>query len=253
MRRPIEQRRFVLQRNPDASVEPCLCGSPFGILRIVGQVSLSCGSCGAALDPSIARHHDLDSDRRSPGHEQCSRHRIVVPKVGDEVDAAWVLKNGAARWDLFCVDCGEKDGSVQKNVLLGGRRVVRRDDNAFQRTDVLERAGRRCELCCAEGVPLHVGHCLSVKDANALSVPSTVRESLWNKCALCEACNVANMGGYGENSMSPSTYCNLTHTRAESRKMLDFGAKGPEPIDPEFYRIYGLLRERLLKCRKDAA
>jgi hypothetical protein len=251
MSRTIEQPRFVLQRGPDAPVEPCTCGSPFGILRMRDeQASLACAECSAPLNAALVQFHDLDPERRSPSHAACGQRRIVVPRVRDEVGREWTAKNGAERWDLFCVACGEKDGMVSKAVLLGGRFTKRRDDNAVQRIEVLERAGRRCDLCRACDVPLHVGHCLSVKDADAIGVPRAERESLWNKCALCEPCNVANLGGYGEKSMSPSTYCDLTHTRTEARKMLDIGR---EVVDPEFYRIYCLLRQRLAGRRKEAA
>lgn len=253
--RPSEHKRFILQHGPDAPVQPCSCGSPFGILRMNGAApSLACADCSAALSTAMVLFHELDPSRRSPGHESCGPRRVVVPRVSDEVGREWVTKNGAARWDLFCVACGTKDGAVSKAELRGGRFVKRRDDNAFQRTDVLERAHHRCELCHARDVHLHVGHCLSLKDAEDMGVPREARESLWNKCALCEACNLANLGGYGERSMSPSTYCDLGHTRPEARRMLDFGAKGPEPVNGDFYRIYCLLRQRMLATRdKEAA
>lgn len=252
--RPIEQPRFVLQRGPAAPVEPCTCGSPFAVLRVTaGQLLLSCTACAATLDPTIVLFHELDPARRSPGHEGCPRRRVVVPRVREEVAASAVTKHGAERFDLFCPDCGNKDGAVGKAELSGGAFTKPRDNNAFQRTDVLERAKWRCELCCVHGVGLHVGHCLSLKDAQRMNVARDIHESLWNKCALCDDCNLANRGGYGEQSMSPSTYCGLSHTREEARRMLDFGTKGPEPVNPDFYRIYCLLRQRFTERRKEAA
>lgn len=253
-RRPIEQPRFVLQRGPDSPVEPCACGCPFGVLRFaLGVASLTCPDCGAALDASMVQLHEIDPAlRRSPGHPPCpSWSRVIVPKVRDEVGREWAAKNGAERWDMFCVECGEKDGSVKKDELRGYRTSKKRDDdNAAQRVEVLERAGHRCDLCCDHGVPLDVGHCLSKKDAESMGVAREVRESVWNKCALCRPCNLAHLGGYGERSMSPSTYCNLAHTRAEARQMLDIGR---EAVQPEFYRVYSLLRQRLAERRKETA
>ena len=253
----VRQTRFVLQRGPDSAAEPCGCGSPFAVVTVAGgTASLRCMDCDSALDASMVRFHEIAPlARRSPGHPPCpSWSRVVVPKVREDVNAAAAIRLGAERWDLFCVACGDKDGSVPKDTLRGFRTVKRRDDdNQHQRTEVLERAGGRCDLCFRPGLPRDVGHCLSKSDADAMGVPREVRESLWNKCALCLECNQASHGGYGAQSMSPSAYCGLLFTREEARKMLDFGAKGPVSVDPTFYRIYSLLRQRRLDRSKEAA
>lgn len=243
--------RFVLQRGPDEPVEPCPCGSPFGVLSVASGVpSLRCMACGAPLDVEMVRFYEIDpSKRRSPGHPPCLVwQRIVIPKVREEVDAAGALRLGAERWDLFCVGCGDKDGSVTKDTLRGVRTVRRRDKNDFQRVEVLVRAQQRCELCFKAGVPLDVGHCLSDTDAKSLGVPPAVSESLMNKCALCVECN-GTARGYGGRSMHRSVYVTLSHTRDENRKMLDVG---PEAADPLFREIFRLLRDARA-LRKEAA
>lgn len=254
-----EQGRFVIQRGPDDPVEPCRCGSVFaGVLFRGGEPGGLFCVCGEALDPSIVRFYELPPERRSPGHDRCSRRRIVVPKVGEEVSGEWVKQNGASRFDLFCVDCGLKDGAVSKDDLRGYRTTKKRDDdNQHQRTEVLERARHRCEMCFRKGLPLHVGHCLSLGDVKILNartpdkppVQRDVPEDLWNKCALCEECNLAAYGGYGDRSMSPSTYCDLVFTAPEARKMLDYG----RPAAAEgFVRVY-LLLFQVSRSRKEAA
>ena len=246
----LELPRFLIQRGPDSVVEPCTCGAVFAVLRVGAEpASLLCAECGREHDAEIIRFWESPRACR-PGPCPC-RRRVVVPRVREEVSAA-ETRNGAERWDAFCVACGEKDGSVPKDALRGFRTARRRDKNAHQRVEILERAGKRCELCCKAGVALDVAHCLSASDARAMGVGPEVCESDWNKCALCTDCNGA-AGGYGERSMSPSTYCDLVHTKPEARTMLDFGVKGPRPVDPMFYRIYTLLRQRYLDRTKEAA
>lgn len=242
-----EQTRFVLQDGPDAAVQPCGCGSPFAAVRFSPDgAQLRCESCGGTC-PAIARFCDLDATRRSPGHAGCSRRRLIVPRVREEVDAEHALQ-GAERWDLFCVDCGQKDGMLAKDALRGYRTSRSYDKNNYQRPDVLARAGGRCEMCFAgPGVALDVGHCLSDADARELDVPPSLSESLMNKCALCRPCNQS----YGGRSMHRSAFVRLSHTREEHRKMLDIGLTA---ADETFRKIFDLLkRARELRQQKEAA
>lgn len=242
-----EQKRYVLQSDPDGPVQPCGCGSPFAIVRFSPTGGdLRCEDCGERSTVQV-RFHDLDATRRSPGHLQCSRRRAVVPRVREEVGAQHALL-GAERWDLFCVDCGQKDGMLAKGALLGHRPARRNDANAWQRPEVLARSGGRCEMCfTGPGVALDVGHCLSDADAKALGVAPDVSESLMNKCALCLPCNQA----CGGTSMPRSVFVGLSHTREENRKMLDVG---PDAADPLFRAVFALLKKaRELRRQKAGA
>jgi len=236
-----EQPRFVLQEHPDRPVQPCGCGSPFGIVKFsAAGSSLRCQDCDSALHVPV-HLHDLTDKRRSPSHDACSRRRIVVPRVREDVSAENALR-GAERLDLFCVDCGRKDGMLPKDALRAHPLGRRRDKNDVQRPDVVARAGGRCEMCFAgPGVALEVGHCLSKHDARVLEaakvrVGDEIIESMMNKCALCLPCNQA----YSGRSMHRSIFVALAHTRAEFRKMLDVGE---DTADPIFRRIFALLKK----------
>lgn len=255
-----EVSRFVLQYGPDDAVKPCDCGSPFGILAFGGAdgaVFLRCMTCGDALDEKMVRYVSVPPERNlKGGHTKCGLRRVVVPRVREEVtDLDFVRTNGAETFGLYCVVCGHHAGSVAKDELRGYQtQRRRRDNNQHQRTEVLERANGRCESCGRFGLPRDVGHCLSVKEGEALGAPRDVVESAWNKCALCIDCNQAASGGYGDRSMSPSVYVTLVFAQGEAQFMINFGSNGPRALNHEFYQVYTWLRKAALwRLSKEAA
>lgn len=92
-----------------------------------------------------------------------------------------------------CADCGDFLYNAPRVETGRAVRTVTTVHNGIkpkQRARVLMRDGARCRLCKAEGVPLHVGHILSVDAGMAQGLNETQLNSDSNLMALCDQCNL---------------------------------------------------------------
>lgn len=71
-------------------------------------------------------------------------------------------------------------------------RTVHKGIRPSDRSRILERDGYRCVLCCATGVPLHIGHIVSVEHGIATGLTDDELNHDENLIAECEECNLGN-------------------------------------------------------------
>lgn len=90
-----------------------------------------------------------------------------------------------------CVKCGTFQYNAPRTETGREVRSVRTREaiKPGQRSRILDRANRRCEVCGATG-RLHVGHILSVKAGDAYGVSREELDHDENLIAECEECNL---------------------------------------------------------------
>lgn len=94
---------------------------------------------------------------------------------------------------VFCAWCGKFQYNQPKTEAQVKPRVVssvRADIKPKQRYQVIERAGRRCELCGKSSTVLHVGHILSVAEGLEQGLSPEQLNDPENLIAECEECNL---------------------------------------------------------------
>ncbi len=94
---------------------------------------------------------------------------------------------------MLCNRCGKWQYNAPR--VETGRAVrsvttVHKDLKPKARANVLLRSTGHCELCGASGVPLHVGHLLSVKDGLDRGLTEVELNGEENLAAMCEECNL---------------------------------------------------------------
>lgn len=101
---------------------------------------------------------------------------------------------------IRCSACGTYAYNAPKLELGEEPSQVRTRPNIKpkQKVRILERDHHTCVLCNNSGVPLHVGHLISVDDGRRVGMPDS---DLWddrNLAAMCDECNL----GLGRSSVS---------------------------------------------------
>ena len=108
------------------------------------------------------------------------------------------IKTNGGQDCVFCAkpSCGKHNYNAPKTET--GRAVrtietVHAGIDSGLRMKILLRDGGRCRLCGKEATPehpLHVGHCLSVKDGMEQGLSDSEINHPCNLCALCDGCNL---------------------------------------------------------------
>lgn len=104
-----------------------------------------------------------------------------------------VLRTSGNQDTVRCAGCGLFLYNAPKTETGRAERTVTTVHNGIkpkQRARVLMRDAGRCRLCKAEGVPLHVGHILSVERGLAQGLTEAQLNSDSNLLALCDQCNL---------------------------------------------------------------
>jgi 5-methylcytosine-specific restriction endonuclease McrA len=85
------------------------------------------------------------------------------------------------------------------------------------RAEILTRSGCACELCHRVGIPLSVGHLLSLEAGKASGIPESELNSEENLAAMCDACNL----GLGKHPVPLRVMLSIITTRCRNirRKM----------------------------------
>ena len=121
-------------------------------------------------------------------------HPIPLKEPCPDCGAVDGLVNTAgAHQKLTCGDCGRYIRFVGKAELgLVPRTVAttRAGITPGVRARILERATGKCEVCGATDRPIHVGHCLSVREATEQGLTDEEINHEENLMAMCEDCNL---------------------------------------------------------------
>lgn len=117
---------------------------------------------------------------------------------------------------VFCLRCGWFCYNAPKTETGRAVRSTTTVHNGIkpqQRTRILVRANRHCELCGKPG-NLHVGHLLSVKDGMDRNLSDEEINDDENLAAFCDECNL----GMGATSIPLWLAVGLVITRIKNRK-----------------------------------
>lgn len=110
-------------------------------------------------------------------------------------DVGRIVEKGAQDC-VYCSQCGRWNYNAPRSETGKPTRSVSDRDSSIKpakRAKVLLRATGRCELCGkkpSDEASLHVGHLLSVKDAESLGVSREDTDSMENLAAMCDECNL---------------------------------------------------------------
>lgn len=230
---------FAQEKQYDPLPAPCgSCGHVVGVVtfRDKALVGFKCQKCGADLDRSLVRTHPLRQDCRC-GESETSGVGFIVPQ-----------RNNPDGQALHCINCGTWIRYVPKAELGAAPDRTRRPEiPEHLKYQIRLESGFKCQIN-HEVTELHMGHCLSVADNDALvarrvSIALTEEElyGYWNLYATCRRCN-EGMSGRGE-SVLPSLYIQL--------KPGEFD-KPRKDRNPAFTKVLLALGEALT-LRKEAA
>lgn len=119
---------------------------------------------------------------------------------------------------VYCLSCDRYQYNAPKSETGKAVRSVsnRQDIKPSVRSEVMQRAGFRCEVCgkpashCPVGLSL--GHIVSVADAAKAGIPSETVNSADNLIAECEECNL----GHGRKPIPIGTFLAILRTRMEA-------------------------------------
>lgn len=95
--------------------------------------------------------------------------------------------------EQYCIVCGRHCRFVSKVKAGIAPRTCQTTHKAIkpkQRSEVLERAARTCEMCGSKTALLHVGHFLSVAEGLRLGLTDAEINSSENLFCMCEECNL---------------------------------------------------------------
>jgi len=116
-----------------------------------------------------------------------------------------------------CEDCDAYCYNAPRTETGKKRRSVSTTHAAIkpkQRSRIVDRANGACERCRQSGVPLHVGHVVSVLDGHKAGLTDQVINSDENLIAECEQCNL----GAGSRVMPLRVYVAILMARTTQVK-----------------------------------
>jgi 5-methylcytosine-specific restriction endonuclease McrA len=120
-------------------------------------------------------------DGSYPLRNQCacgSSTGYIIEKNGQDVVRCVTCDN----WDHNAprVETGRAIRSVSTRPTIKPKRRFR----------LLERDGNTCVSCHRGGVPLHLGHLISVEDGHQHGIPDELIWHDWNLAPFCDECNL---------------------------------------------------------------
>lgn len=119
---------------------------------------------------------------------------------------------------VYCIKCSKHQYNAPKAETGEAQRSIRTREEISPgvKAEVLQRDGSRCQLCgrgSFEGKILHMGHIVSVHDAEAFKLKPEWVNKPANLITLCEECNL----GMGKVSMTPRVLVAIEFWRKHGR------------------------------------